>query len=248
MLAIASLLIIITLSLLIIRVGTIALTMTGLSAEIASFQALSAFSGVGFTTDESEKVVTAPARRRVVSLLMLLGSLGVITAVSSLILSFVGAGREAPGRLLVLVAGVLALAVLARSRVFNRMLTPLIERALHRHTTWDLRDYADLLKLGEDHRVVEINVEPDSWLARARLVDLDLMAEGITVLGITRRDGRYIGAPSAEHRLEPGDQIILYGRAHRLHELAMRSSGAEQAHEDAKAEHRRELATQPDED
>lgn len=45
MLAIASLLLVIALSLLFVRVGAIALTMTGVSEDVAKFQSLSAFSG-----------------------------------------------------------------------------------------------------------------------------------------------------------------------------------------------------------
>ena len=37
-----------------VRAGTLALVRTGLSRESASFQAQSAFMGVGFTTSESE--------------------------------------------------------------------------------------------------------------------------------------------------------------------------------------------------
>ena len=55
MIAIASLLVILTLSLGIVRVGAVALELTGLSKEIASFQAQSSFSGAGFTTSESAK-------------------------------------------------------------------------------------------------------------------------------------------------------------------------------------------------
>jgi len=47
------------------------------------------FTGVGFTTSESEKVVSHPVRRRILLMLMLLGNAGIVTAVSSLIVSFV---------------------------------------------------------------------------------------------------------------------------------------------------------------
>ena len=65
MIAIFSLLLVLVLSLLITRIATIALTYTGLSRQSAKFQARSAFTGVGFTTSESEKVVNHPVRRRV---------------------------------------------------------------------------------------------------------------------------------------------------------------------------------------
>jgi precorrin-6B methylase 1 len=73
MLAIFSLLFIITLSVVIVRIGAVALELTGLSPEISSFQAQSAFSGVGFTTRESEAIVTHPARRRIIRTIIMLG-------------------------------------------------------------------------------------------------------------------------------------------------------------------------------
>jgi Trk-type K+ transport system membrane component len=87
MISIVTLLIVLTLSILITRIATVALTHTGLSRESAKFQARSAFTGVGFTTSESEKVVSHPVRRRILLTLMLLGNAGIVTAVSSLIVS-----------------------------------------------------------------------------------------------------------------------------------------------------------------
>ena len=50
MVSILTLLLVMTLSILLTRVATVALTHTGLSRESAKFQARSAFTGVGFTT------------------------------------------------------------------------------------------------------------------------------------------------------------------------------------------------------
>ena len=55
MVALASLLIFVALTLLINHIATVALSLTGLSREVARFQARSAFTGVGFTTNEAEK-------------------------------------------------------------------------------------------------------------------------------------------------------------------------------------------------
>ena len=52
--AAVSVLVVLLVSLLIARVGTVALTVTGMSREAARFQARSAFFGVGFTTGEAE--------------------------------------------------------------------------------------------------------------------------------------------------------------------------------------------------
>lgn len=245
MVALFSLLLVFALSLLINRVGTIALTMTGVSEEVASFQALSAFSGTGFTTGEAENVVGGPARRRIIALLIRLGSLGVITAISSLVLSFAGSGEQTPERLGLLFLGVLGLLLLARSRTFNRALTPLIRRALRRYTTLDLNDYANLLHLREDYRVVEVDADQGSWLTRASLGELALGEEGVIVLGIVRQGGEYIGAPTPDQQIHAGDRVIVYGRSARVLELRQRSSSDQAAHESAKDEQRAICALQP---
>lgn len=73
MAGIITVILILIFSILVTRVAAIALTHTGLSREASKFQARSAFTGVGFTTEESEKVVNHPVRRRILLLLMILG-------------------------------------------------------------------------------------------------------------------------------------------------------------------------------
>ena len=53
MVALASVIIIVLVSLILTRVATVALIQTGLSRETAQFQARSALTGTGFTTSES---------------------------------------------------------------------------------------------------------------------------------------------------------------------------------------------------
>ena len=64
MVAIIGLFIILILALTVVRIGAIALELTGLSTDIAAFQAQSAFSGAGFTTSESETIVSHPVSTR----------------------------------------------------------------------------------------------------------------------------------------------------------------------------------------
>src|SRR2546423_8808168 len=90
--AAVSVIVVVLVSLLVARVGTVALTLTGMSREAAKFQARSAFFGVGFTTNEAEAVVAHPARRRIIMWLILLGNAGVITVVGTLLISFAGRG------------------------------------------------------------------------------------------------------------------------------------------------------------
>ena len=84
-----SLFVLMTLSILVVRVAAVALRQTGLEEATAKFQALSAVSGTGFTTSESETIVNYPVRRRIVTLLMVIGNLGLVTVFATLVVSFV---------------------------------------------------------------------------------------------------------------------------------------------------------------
>ena len=124
MAALISVFIAITLSLLITRIATEALTLTGLSRTCASFQARSAFTGAGFTTAESEAVVKHPVRRRIIMWLIFLGNAGIVTVISSLVLTFVSTSSVQNGllRLLYLFLGLEILWLFATNRAFNRMM------------------------------------------------------------------------------------------------------------------------------
>ena len=87
MIAIFSLFTVAILSLLVTRIAAMALMFTGLSHEVARFQARSAFSGVGFTTTESELIMNHPVRRKIIMILMLLGNIGIATVVATVMVS-----------------------------------------------------------------------------------------------------------------------------------------------------------------
>lgn len=230
MIALVSVFVVVVLSILVTRVATVALTHTGMAVDAATFQARSAFTGVGFTTAEAEQIVSHPVRRRIVMVLMLLGNAGIVTGVSSLILSFVNIPESsigAWGRLGILAGGLLALWLVARSRTVDRWLSRLIAAVLDRWTELDVRDYAALLRVTDQYSVREMQVEDGDWLANATLEELRLRDEGVSVLGVVRADGSYVGVPRGSTKLMPGDTLILYGRGEPLEELDERRSGAE---------------------
>ena len=241
MIALATVLLVALVSLLITRVATMALTLTGLSREVARFQARSALSGVGFTTSEAESVVTHPVRRRIVLVLMLAGSAGIVTVMATLLLSFVNADRDqAFLRLAVLVGGMAAILVISKSPLVDRWLSRVIARGLTRWTDLDARDYERLLHVGGDFAVVELVVRPEDWMAGCTLGELNLRDEGVAVLGIQRPDHGYIGSPIWATRIDAHDTVVAYGPAPRLAELDARPKGrrGDEAHQRAVAEQR----------
>jgi hypothetical protein len=248
LIGVASLLIFMLLALLVTRVATVALRVTGMSHESARFQARSAFSGVGFTTMESEDIVNHPVRRNIVLALMLLSTAGIVTTVGSLLLSFAGKPDvgETALRAAAIALGLLVLWVLAASDWVERRLSRLIEELLRRFTDLDVQDYVRLLHISDDYSITEIGIDDDDWLRGRRVRELPLQREGAVVLGIRDRDGKYIGAPPDGTTFEPGDTVVVYGRTVALDELQARRAGAEgdRAHERAVTAHSKVAAGQ----
>lgn len=242
------LLVIALLSLLIARVATVALTVTGLPRPVARFQARSALTGAGFTTSESESVVSHPVRRRIVMALMLVGNLGLATAIAGLLGGFLraeaGAGLMRAG---LLAGGLAAIYLVSKSHRVDQRMSHLIGRILSAHTDLEIRDHDRLLRLAGDYSVQEMSIEDSSWLADRRLGELRLRDEGVIVLGVIRPDGSYRPVPASETAVHPGDTLIVYGHDDAVEGLGSRPAGpagdaahAEraEAHTDARAAQR----------
>ena len=243
MIAIISLAIIAVISLIVVKVGTVSLVMTGLSHDIARFQAQSAFSGVGFTTQESELVVKHPVRRRIIRTLILLGNIGLSSAVASLIISFVGVEGTSQGleRLALILVILLTLFLVSRSKLIDRYLEKVIKQALVKWTSLSLYDYEHLLAIESGYSISNLLVEEGDWLEGKTLKDLRLNEEGILVLGI-RRGSRYVGAPLADIKIQPGDVLTCYGKERSLKKLLKRKGGldGDREHLEAIEEFRKE--------
>ena len=237
MVPIVSLLFIVGSSLIVTRVAAVALELTGLSRDSARFQALSAFTGVGFTTGEAEHVVTDPVRRRIVMWLMMVGNLGIVSGMAALLLSAADlrTDQEASVLLMILVAGLLFLCWIASSRWLDKRMCSLISWAIERWTTLDARDYTRLLHIGEEYGVSRHRVEQDDWIVGKTLGEAGLMGEGLLVLGVECPAGNFIGSPPADVEVRVGDEVIVYGLTMRLAEMDSRTKGDEgdQAHDDA---------------
>lgn len=279
MIAILTLLVIVTISLLVNRIATVALTFTGLSREAARFQSRVAFTGAGYTTSESELVTNHPVRRHIIMILMFLGNVGLVTVIATLMTGFVNIenrdradlsdysivvtdeeGNVIPdmnlrfervsdedaaamrwrdvifgvtpeqqfiSRMLALVLGMLTLWMVASSRWIDDQMFKIIGKMLKRFTRLENYDFSGILHLSEGYTVSEIEVEKDHWMTGRNLMDLRLSEEGIQLLGVSRADGSYIGAPTGQTYIRAGDTVIAYGQADHLDELAGREAGAE---------------------
>ena len=259
MIAVITLLLAMGMTLVITRFATVALTLTGMSRQSAQFQARSALTGCGFTTAESEAIMKHPIRRRIILTLMLLGNAGIVTVIATLMASL---SNSSGGWLIwtrnigIVAGGVTVLLFIANSQWIDRQMSPFIEWALKRFGRVQACDYASLFRFANGYSISEMLVEEDDWLANRTLIELNLPAEGVMVLGIQRSEG-YVGAPTGKSELRPGDTLILYGMIDRIDELdarkadrdgaaARRAAVLEQQH--VVAEQERELSELPEEE
>lgn len=163
--------------------------------------------------------------------LMIARSAGFISIIISLILSFGSTSEDAPSqlsRLIILGAGVLVLWFIANSGHIERWMKNLIQKALKRWTDLEVR---------------ELYIKEQDWLAGKTLNECRLNAEGVLILGIYRRDGSYLGAPT-------GDTLIRYGRDKTLASLDEREAGhaGEAEHEEAIGQQKQEEADEARQD
>ncbi len=230
MLALVWLVIIALGSLLIVRLGTIAYTTTGLRRDMAEFQAYSAFFGVGFTTRESEQVVNHPVRRRITQHLILAGQIGFASVIVPLVVTFVNVKTLSEGlRDLGLIAGALSLLwALTTTSVFDAVIERSVQFALRRATPFrQVLDHEVLLRLDAGFTVCEVALGAGHALVGCTLAMARLAEHGVVVLGITRADGTYLGTPRGSTVCQPMDVLTVYGREGDVNRVA---NGSVDAH------------------
>ena len=204
------LLITILASFIVVRIGGFALQLTGIEPDVARFQALSAFSGTGFTTREAERVVGHRTRRRIVTILIILGNAGMITVIATLVASF----TQVSGyiwfliRLAIIIGGIFGLyQLIIRSNVGQRFIDwlqrPIVNRILREAPVAE-----EIFRVEKDWAVSLVIMKGSS--KSIGLSVADITAEGdIEILGIDRA-GAYLTRPDREEKIAEGDRLLVY--------------------------------------
>lgn len=213
------LLVTILVSFIIVRVGGFALQLTGIEPDIARFQALSAFSGTGFTTTEAERVVRHRTRRRIVSILIILGNAGLVTIIATLVASF----TQVSGygwffvRLAIILVGILVLyRLIIGSRFGNRILES-FRRPLLSRITREAPAIEEIFHTGKGWGLSLVMIRGGSKNIGLSLADV--RAEGdIEILAIDRADA-YLTQPDNEEEIMEGDRLVVFGNTRSVKRL-----------------------------
>jgi K+/H+ antiporter YhaU regulatory subunit KhtT len=206
----------ICISYLIVRVGSIALEMTGMERSRARFQALSAFSGTGFTTREAELVVTHPRRRKIVTYLMILGNAGIVSVIATFVLSLRQTGTFRPSlNLVIIAASLFILYRIASHQTFAKKLTQKIRETLREKLHFQKVHVEELLHQSDGYGVASVLVGRRSKVVGLTLSESGFKERDLMILSV-ERDEEMIPVPKAQTKIRVGDRLICYGKLDNL--------------------------------
>lgn len=211
MIAALSLLLILGISFFLIRLAGVALKLTGMPEQNARFQAVSALTGTGFTTTEAEMIVNYPIRRKIIAWLMILGNLGVVSVLSTLMISFVRTDANATAiftQLAWIIGVIFVFFIIMLNSTVDRIMCGAIGVLLKKFTFLGGRHYQKILQLGEGLSVSEHQFFAEESLP-ANKVQNDF--DGFEILAVRRSSGTTEQFKSEIAPIRPGDTLILFG-------------------------------------
>lgn len=193
--------------------------MTGMEKSKASFQALSSFSGTGFTTREAELIVNHPRRRKVVMYLMILGNAGLVSVIATLVLSLRKTSFFGPSLNLAIIAVVLFILYrVATYQKFVKRLTEKISTTLKERLHFEDPVIQELLQRADGYGVAMLLIGLDSKVVGKTLIESGLKEIDAMVLSV-ERDDEVISVPKASVIIQSGDRLTCYGKLENLKEI-----------------------------
>lgn len=195
----------------IVRVATVILRFTGLDEKTAYFQAISAFTGTGFTTKEAETILEDKVRRKTIIVLMVLGKVGIVSLIGGVFLSF---GKNSVGadlwKLTLLLAFIFVLYKLTSVGSFSRALNRLIEKGVIARGIVKQKALEELFHLPKGYGLTQLNITKDSKELGLTLAQAGFIKKDILILSIERKN-KLISFPHAQDAIEEGDKLLCYG-------------------------------------
>jgi hypothetical protein len=216
-------------SFIVVRIGAIAFQLTGLEWSLAKFQALSCFTGTGFTTREAELITSNKQRRKIASVLIVLGNAGLVIMISTLASSLVPQQTifsklsksflpfAVPDDLVKWVnLGIVVVIVYLIYKIFThekfaRKLTNFLRKKLIKKEIFKRVSFEELVLATGGYGVSRIEVSAGSPILNKMLAKSDLRKRDITVLAVVRGE-QTIPNPPADTEILLGDELVCFGK------------------------------------
>ncbi len=218
------LLVLISIYLFIIEIFTVIFMLTGLSHTRSIFQVISLLTNSGFTTNESEVIVTSRRRRKLAIIVMIIGNLLNVSVISTLVNITINLYRDPTFNYIQAFIGlfIFLIIIIMHRRVpfIKTRLNTFIKNAANR---WMYSKRSNpLLVLDNFHGygIVEVKIiEVPTILANKTIFESRISNKyGIRVLFIKRGD-IYIGDIDDEQLILPLDRVIMFGPIHHITHL-----------------------------
>ncbi len=204
---------------LLVKAASVALRLTGMEERKANFQALSALTGTGFSTKESELIMNNPARRRIISLLMILGYGGVITIIISFSTSIINShGNIKYAGVLIFLVGLYLIYLFATYKGFTKRWDNFIKKKLIKSPVFEEAPIEDLLRLMEGYGLVRVLTKKKSIFINRHIKEINLTRKNILILGIDRHNS-WNPIPKGEEKILEGDKLVVYGPIKVINEI-----------------------------
>ena len=215
MLGILSFLLIILVTIVINQVAAGLLEKTGVKRERATLEALSAWTTCGFTTAESEGMVSQPVRRHIIMSLMFFGHTGLAAAGATLILGFIKQGEahnHLSVKLPILLVGLILLGIMKNSSWLSALtsaVSPAILKYLNRKEHTD--QIRELSRLPAGYILAEIFIQKGNAACDTPLADLPFRLHHLRLLGLIDPDDNFILDKNFPEVLQENYKLVTYG-------------------------------------
>lgn len=219
-------------SFIVVRIGAIAFQLTGLEWSLAKFQALSCFTGTGFTTKESELITNNPQRRRIASFLIILGHAGFIALIATFanslrpqmlmpdfkipFLDLFFPSRILPWVNLIFLTGSIYLIyrIFTHSK-FTQKITDFLKQRIMNYEIVKPVSFEELLVATGGFGLSRIDILKDNKLKEKTLKESGLSKENINVLALERGKEMIVN-PSSDTKISEGDKLICFGKLDKI--------------------------------
>jgi hypothetical protein len=214
--------VIIVISVFIVKIASVALNLTGLDDKRAFFQALSAFTGTGFTTRDSELVMNNDIRRKIIIFLIILGNAGFISVITTLILTFQKGGvTPVLMNIVLILLAILLIIKVSFHKGITRKLTKKIQSRLIKSPNFTKRPVEEILRLAEGYGIAEVTLNEHCGDIGKTLFESSFRQKDILIMAIERESG-VIPAPHASDKLLLNDTLICYGKLHNIEKITVK--------------------------
>lgn len=233
---------ILAVSFIVVRIGAIAFQLTGLEWSSAKFQSLSCFTDTGFTTRESELITGNLQRRKIASILIVLGHAGFVTMIATfantlrpgevvikftlpfLHTVFPSALLPWANLLLMIISVYIIYKIFSNSR-FAAKLTDAIRSQITKKELIKPVTFSELVIATGGYGVSQVKVCEESSILNEALIDSNLRGRDITVLAI-ERDEIMVPNPPANTKILLGDTLICFGKLENIRKNLCQISAA----------------------